>query len=701
MKNCFPGCVNILLVTLYAFSSLSASGGHSTEDRISAGTLLAKYSNRSAEITEMMPSVPDYQSMPRIEWFIKGTCYSGNSQDEPISGLPMRCSIQPVEMKSSVYTSSIQWDQIQPAITNSNGLFGFRNVGYLGEYYILINPEPYALQWLDGSSIYDQPEPTVISGDTTHRDINVTMGGKLAGIVKDPQSGMLQGPITISLLNNKGFVLFRDYLLENETAFSFSGIPDGDYFLHVKESYYYESQLYSNSSTIGSAQSLAIRSSNVPNDTIRWTLKRASPEIDDPDGNLTLAAFDSTGNGLAVIIYYLESSRMSYSSSSQDTIEMSVSANKKFFVARVPKRNDLSQMSFSWYPGSFFKADAETLSVESYGQTFVWLPLAENGGTISGKLPSFNDPDVMYSSVFFSAPKKTLGVEAYVDSLGYFSATVAAGLYDIQCVPVTNGYKICTGGSALTIKGAEVVKGQNTAIGYPTSQNYSHSIKGSLECKNDPAIACFDTLGNLVSMTTLSIKKSYENQAGIFGRFFPCEITALTSPHRLQYAINFLSKGRYALVQIEPVDSVHTFSLQWYGGLAAQKLICSVDDIASLPIPDGIRWVTVDDSSGTTDIGMWESNRTKKIRRIPGTATKISIRKIAANRLAITFPFQNAPSRLKVFSCKGALLKTVWINSGNSEIIDASEIVKPGGVYIFELLDVNNKYIGCVSNALF
>lgn len=683
--------LDILALCLHSYSGLLPSGdGRDTNEIPEPWYACIK----GVRTTNPLLSKIATASAARSDMFIKGNCYIGPDSSNVLAEGPIRFYAKPVQPAANDY-SGVNWEQVSPVITRSNGAFFFWQSGMaLGNYYVVVNPSPYALQWLDGTSVFSQPKPLSFTGDTSFCNVHLTMGGKIIGILKDPASDTLKGWTAVSLVDKNGFTLFRQYLSMTTHEFSFSGIPNGEYAILARNTDYYETQLYPNASSIASAQLFTFPKSGIPYDTVRLVLKRVAPVIALPSGTLSVAAFDSVKSGLSIVILNFDRSGLSYMSSSSDSITTSVPANSKFFIARVLSTYGTNRTSLSWYPGSFFKADAETLSVRSGSKSFVWLPLAENGGYLSGKLPIINDRNVSFSPIFLNSQKKPLGGDAYIDLQGNFTATIAAGLYDIRCIPVTDGDTICTGMSSIAIKGITVKKDQQNMFGPLTCQNYSHAITGSFNCKKDAVVACFDTVGDLVSVNAINIKSFYERKAGAFGRFFSCDYQLLPSPHQLKYAISFLPPGRYALVKIEPLDTLpRNFSISWYGGPERRKLITAMDDIASLSIPEGVQWITVDSATPITDAARWSSHTVYTAHKLQVKNPGLMVRRITTNRLALSFRAQNSPSELRVFACNGSLLENILIKPGADRIVIENRKIAAAGFLIFELRNQGNNFV--------
>lgn len=647
MKNQF------LLVALFLSVTFNASAKDQTMNvcqpwlnAVTAGKAGAAGLNRKSSKTADQVTIK-----------IMGRCFHGPDTTKPIIGGTLKLCFNTVNPGFWGPATCDDWGQVYwECIIDSSGLYDITMYQNTGDYVAAVYLAPFALQWLDGAPISATPSRITVKDSLTLRyDLHFTDGCRVSGNVAIPPDsvGMSVVP-TISLFDTAGTALFT-VRPDAAGSFTFLGIPIGKYYVRMRYTDYFDNPFYPGTPY---ASSSGIISFSTPGETkagISWTLHRKATRLLDSTNNahITFCSGD-TSHGLAALFRFIGSSEVSFPSTNMDTMQESLPGNTKLFIARLKDETNRTKISMSYYPGSFLRSEAETLSFVKNETRVFALPFAP-GGQIAGYLPAFNNGNSTFDPMLVRPNSyASLGAEPYTDSSGYYNMWAPVGTYSLWVVPRTENYLRTVGWGAFRMDSIVVTNDHLSNISRMNSVWNTRTLEGTLSANRDPLIVCFDSLCRPVSMTVINLYDYFEKFTNDRWYCFYFDIIH-APPYNLSYAINFLPPGKYALVKAVPPDSepgAHTIS--WLGGPTYQATIVSPDDVASLTVPQTVQWVRVNSADAVVDIGAWNTAIVKRNQTFDESG-RIDF-KVVERRLIVFLPVSHCMVSLKIYTISGKLI---------------------------------------------
>jgi hypothetical protein len=602
-------------------------------------------------------------SQAQVALVLTGYCYQGAGTTTPIDTGSFKFCMQAVNSDGSIACSN--WNQVYyTGSVSTGGKISSFNYVSIGTYYIVLNFPPFALQWWDGKNISEQPVPVTISHDTMAVEFHFVMGCSISGKIRNSDNSRFPGDLR--LMDTTGLEIFRVY---PDTAgnFLFTGVPVGTYYLYC---YYgtYVNPYYPDAQYANTAQKLIFTTPGASIAGLSW---RVQPKTvishNSQTGKLLLSNPDSSGTGIAVTYANVEGRNFHYMSTSSDTVSTYAPSNEKYFVARLLNWSDPSLISLSYYPGSFLRSLADTIQLQTYQIVNLPLPIAR-GGKLSCQLPAFSDSALFFEPMFITNNiYQSLGAEPNLQS-GRLVMYAPADSYSLWCVPMTQGHKQAQGWQAFKKDSVVITNDKTTVLSNFPAKSASASVEGTTVSTQDPLLACFDTLGHCASMTVLPQYRYFEQQTGNRWKSFYFSMI-YSPPYQMVFDVNFLPPGRYALVKVEPPDSLpgqHT--VRWYGGLSYAKTIFEFDDVASLTVPQNVTWLTISNAGQVLQVGQWKEPVFQNVRANKSTPG-FGIRTLQGNKVAVQIPFSCETGTIHIFDISGKTILSRKIQHGERTVI--------------------------------
>jgi hypothetical protein len=586
-------------------------------------------------------------------------CFEGAGTSVPIRSGDLKLCVQKAESNDFFRTTCSDWSTVSRSCSmDSGGRFTGYSYLYTGSYYVAVYLPPYALQWWDGKAISEQPTPVQITGDDFFKwDIHFTRGCRLDGtvsIVQDSSRG--NSGTSVSLYDTTGIALFSTNTSGN---FTFEGIPIGTYYLRCSSYPEFENPFYPGTPFADGAQRLVFSEPGARRTGISWTVRPKSivSSQTDTSGHLVITHADTGYSSIAVVRRFVGTSRVNYSSTSNDTLRQTVAANQKLLIARANNVTTPQTMSLTYYPGSPLRSEAETLSLERNELRVLAFPAVPRG-RITGHLPGSHFADVSFCPVLLAPGSyMSLCAEPYTDTTGFFTLEAPQGTYSLWFIPMTTNYfRAQSGPGAFRADSVAVVNNRTSSLYSLPSMVRNQAIEGTVSALLDPVLVCYDSLSRPMSMTVLAVNECLRDRTlGRWSCFAYSKIFA--PPYTLRFALNSLPPGKYAIVKAEPPDSQPgPFSVSWFGGPTFKMSILAVDDVASLRIPAGVRWVTVDAASAVVDIGAWGETSARNGGKPAVRAPESPKIRMVKNKIVVAFPDRVSRATIRIFTAAGRLI---------------------------------------------
>jgi hypothetical protein len=618
--------------------------------------------------------------------WVLGNCYEGTGTNVPIDTGSMVFFV--LSTSTNDYPAQYRnWNAMGNGAMVSKGgkVLGAITVSQKGQYYILINPyksAKYAMQWWDGKQITEQPVPVDLTTDTIHNDFHLNPECSFSSKIPcftDSNTESTRPVIDFGLIDNDGLYIFPPVAVDPSYPFvAFANVPTGTYYLrHGSDAY--GNCFYNNTNQIGNATGISFSQFGTRLDTVSWILTEKPITSNAPMADVTVKYVDSLGTDYNSLLYYNSSRYFSYFSTSNDTFTTKVFAGKGFFLSRVIGAQTASNMRVYYYPGTFFRAEAETLSVKQGDHPAYSLHFPLKNIFLSYSIPVFSDSQLSFNPILSNYKQmNSLGASPNIASSNTVRIAVKPGLYSLQNVPTTDGYKYAEGWSSKKIDSINVdtLNGPKYLPAIQSTWN-THSIEGTSTCNQNPIFVCFDSLGFPVSFTKIDIYKFFRQKIGPRARFFYFDMVA-EKPYSVSFYLNFLNPGKYAVAKVEPPDSViGDFSVSWYGGPTQKLGITMIDDIAGIKLPSQITWVTVDSNNTITKLQDWSTARQQRLLN-PAILTKYTDFQVLPNGvIKIYQQSRDCRVRFRIFNLNGRLLGVLNVKKNDAFILDKKYMNQP------------------------
>ena len=106
---------------------------------------------------------------------VMGKCFVGTDTSTLLSSGKVEITCRPIDensntpyWKDDLFRGTYEEDNI----SSSGELTEYLNIEKNVRYYILVIPHGYGIQWWDGASIFEQPQPVDITTDTIYHDFH-------------------------------------------------------------------------------------------------------------------------------------------------------------------------------------------------------------------------------------------------------------------------------------------------------------------------------------------------------------------------------------------------------------------------------------------------------------------------------------------------------------------------------------------------
>lgn len=626
--------------------------------------------------------------------YVSGRCFLGPDTTQPLdSGLRVYFCIKPVQPPQSSESPCDQgsfenWYSISLTTGPDGKISGLLWGVMKGSYFILVHAKGCATQWWDGKKVTEQPTAVSIAVDTIkpefHFETGCTLRCKIS--LKD-SADQLPSPLMVSLVDPEGLNVVseteRFFNPAHEDNLIISGIPIGQYRM-TQNTHSYENPFYNEGKTAASATILTFTKPGQVIDSLTWVLR--DEEYHGPnivwDSMLVVKKATVGWNSYTMMTWYPDYQSFFGTNTNLDSAYLEVITGGKFISGMMMEQYSPATKAIYWYPGSFLRSQAETLTVQLNEHRTLELHDAY-GLTVIARLPLFTDTTLSFCPIITEKGLyKSLGASPYIDSVNRMTVTVSPGTYGLWNIPFTEGYKRTQGWGAFGIDSLKVEYNGQNDIGALASTWNTRSIEGTVKCGNYPLIACFDTLGRVVSMSQIDANGYLKSATGPRGRFFNFTNVA-EKPYTVGYAINFLKPGRYTLVKVEKQDSTPApFVVNWYGGLSYTKSILTNDDVTLLQVPANVTWITIDSGSSVVTLPLWESSQIKQADLNLKTGASIKIRLLGNGRVLLNMPTVRNIARLRVFGLNGRIVEQIEVKNGSVISLPSGNISQ---VLVFEI----------------
>ncbi len=660
MKNDFFKIMCLFALTI---ATISGSANDKTEHfaawwKTSATTSVQ--SDRQLQKRSATTSTP-------VTFRLFGRCYAGPGTSVPIKSGQLKVCFKQDQSNDFSSTTCSDWSQVSwMCQLDSSGAFSITRYPNPGNYHAAVYLPPYALQWWDGKPLSEQPTPIAVTrNDSLQLELHFTDGCRIDGAVSVQQDTLPGTPMpTISLFDTTGIALFTTYT-NNTGTFSFTGIPPGAYYLGSTWISDYENPFYPGVAYADGAYKVVFSRPETRRMELPWVLKRkpSVPSFADTSGHLIITSADSGYSSIAIVQRFIGSSRVSYSSTSNDTLEKDIAANRKVLIARTNSSLSPQELSLEYYPGSPLRSEAETLSLDPNELRVLSFPSVQSG-RISGRFPVFNYPDISFFPMLVSPGSYvSLCAEPYTDSVGFFTLCAPPGLFSLWFIPITNNYfRTANEWGAFRKDSIIVVDNQTTWFHNLTAPDLDRTIEGTISAYQDPVLVCFDSLNRPMSIAAISVYTYFKDRTQGRWRCFTFS-NIFAPPYSFRFALNSLPPGKYAVVKAEPPDSQPgPFTISWYGGPSLKLTIMDIDDVASLPVPRDVEWVIVDSTSTVVDLGTWAATSTiHDLRNRNFHLQRPNIRS-EHDKIFVTLPGWALIASVRIFTITGRLVATQVIN---------------------------------------
>lgn len=608
-----------------------------------------------------------------------GKCYLGPGTDHPLDSGSVHFSIRQAQQINENEPTYWNEPNLTGGLIKKAGDFTCSfNIAQNVQQHILVISHGYGIQWWDGASVFEQPTPVSFTTDTVYHDFHFEPRCSLYCKISKPvdiSGAGLVDPTGLYILPPStplGIYTLIDHISLND-------IPVGNYYLKQYGDDYLN-MFYPNASSKSSAPIVAFSISGTIKDTLIWTMIEKIYNPPDPiTGTLLIKVADSI-EFLEIVKINIDRGRSTYDGRSVvDTISFNFTVGERNFLGRY-----LDHAIF-WYPGTFFRAQAETLSLNPNENRTIVLP-ATIRRRMYGQFPKFKDKKLSFEPILsLQGQQKSLGASFLVDSLGAFNVAAPADTYSLWNVPRTEGYKRTEGWGAFKVDSiimtsSGMVYGKNLL--YLTAPWNTHSIEGTVTCRKNPLIACFDTFGRPVSATKIYIKENIREKTYPRGRFFLFDLID-EKPYTVSYSLNFLAPGKYAIVKVEPPDSdIGLTSIRWYGGTEYKTTFIAFDDISLLKIPNNATWVTVDSNTTVVTLGSWTNTLPRSDIHQLAQQNDLQFRALPGGKIAIQFQNSKSAALVRILSMDGKILGNFKMESGAALTLGRNYLNKP---LIFEI----------------
>jgi hypothetical protein len=590
---------------------------------------------------------------------ILGKCYLGPDTTRPLDSGAVEFSARSVQATNSYpywQDAGYLGSNAERNIQKGGDLVGHISNVVAGDNYVLVIPHGFALQWWDGTNPSEQPSPVSLTTDTVHCDFHFSPGCSL--LCTMTPSMWVTG---VGLVDTAGLYFFPPTPPFDEwvqmDAYSVGGIPIGTYYL-TQDSTDYVNVFYPDAGTKNSAAPIRFTIPGTKFDTLTWSLQYRQQASDStPSGTLDLRQPDTSKGDLSVVLWNLDLRRLSWSETSADSLDYTIGSGQEVFAGRLYNGN-----SFFWYPGTFLRSQAETLSVPANANRQIVMPIPSRSQGISGRMPLYSSASFSYTPVLTSRGQvQSLGASANTDTSGGFFIMADKGSYSLWMLPTAQGNTQTAGWGAFGVDSVSVTQLSGTVLSGLKAPWNTHSIEGAISCRKAPLVACFDTNGRAVSATQSSANDYYLSKIGPRARFFYFDLIA-EKPYNALFCLNFLSPGRYAVVKIEQPDSIAGLaSVSWYGGPEFKWRFVSLDDVTLLKMPGNISWVTVDSSTSVVSLPSWTTATQKQpiSRVVPRNNVEFHV--MADGRIVFEAQSNSHVTMLRIFAMDGRLLDSYQI----------------------------------------
>ncbi|MFC1586197.1 collagen binding domain-containing protein [Fibrobacterota bacterium] len=558
---------------------------------------------------------------------ITGTCYLG-------PGMDSAASLKSFTM-NFVDAVTLERAASEYLFADSDGSFTGEIQIHAGDFYVMTASSGYLDRWLDGGGLENAPIPVSITGNVLTAEIHLLEGAVINGTIQDRETGVLQESVTISLLDQDGYVMKSVYLSNRDSSFSLEGLYSGSYYLKIGSSFNGYHEYYHGPGhpgeliTIGDMETVTLDLSAEHNNDVPGLTETGTINGTVTSGTDGTPVYNATVN--------MEWRRETSGSTTREltyTDELgrytdAVSADFPYAVMAEPPLNEY-YLSPTWYPGTLLSEEAAIVTV-SLDQTQTADIAMKAAGSLGGFLLD-NGLPIDFSTVYASSNTEVSFPEliymlTIVDNSGVPVEQPSANMpglwggYRVPGLPA-GAYRVFgfpyflkspsqqSGYTAFRTDNVVVSNGQTTLAAPVELPRASGGITGNVpqSAAGPTGVLCLDENGYFAGLyvnlelaltgdpdDTNILHKFYNRDSG-----FLDELSGTSSYG--PYYINYLEPGRYALASLQTHEASGSTTLTWYDEVAQTFPSDSILSTAPFPLPGEVTWITVGEGQTVTDI---------------------------------------------------------------------------------------------------